>query len=63
MRSKTSRKEWFDEECRLALQENNKAGEKVTERIQRSHAGEYKGKCTNQGLYINKTQEVRQAKR
>jgi hypothetical protein len=31
MRSKTSRKEWFDEECRLAIQENNKAGEKVTE--------------------------------
>jgi len=28
---KTSRKEWFDEECRLAIQENNKAGEKVTE--------------------------------
>jgi len=31
MRSKTSREEWFDEECRLAIQENNKAGEKVTE--------------------------------
>jgi len=31
MCSKTSRKERFDEECRLAIQENNKGGEKVTE--------------------------------
>jgi hypothetical protein len=31
MSSKTSRKEWFDEECRLAIQENNKRREKVTE--------------------------------
>jgi hypothetical protein len=31
MHSKTSRKEWFDEEWRLAIQENNKAGENVTE--------------------------------
>jgi len=41
MHSKTSRKEWFDEECRLAIQENDKAGEKVTECNTRSHAEEY----------------------
>jgi hypothetical protein len=46
IRSKTSRKEWFDEECRLATQENNKAGQKVTECNTRSHAKEYKRKCT-----------------
>jgi hypothetical protein len=26
------RKKWFDEEWRLAIQENNKAGKKATER-------------------------------
>jgi hypothetical protein len=31
MCSKTSRKEWFDEEYRLAIQENKEAREKVTE--------------------------------
>jgi len=31
MRSKTSRKEWFDEECRQAIHENNKDEERVAE--------------------------------
>jgi hypothetical protein len=37
----------IDEECRLSIQENNKAGQKVTESNTRSHAEEYKMKCTN----------------
>jgi hypothetical protein len=43
---KIQRKEWFNEECRIAIQEKNKAREKVLQRNTKSNTEEYKRKHT-----------------